>query len=96
MNTKRWPQVIAGAFTALLTLSRAAPATDLVGKVVLSGEAMADVVISTEGLKLEGPRDPTVYVIGHRNLNFVPHVLVVRVGAAVRFENSDGMPCRSR
>ncbi|MBI3949715.1 MAG: carboxypeptidase-like regulatory domain-containing protein [Acidobacteria bacterium] len=93
-NTKRWLGFIASAFAALLTLSSVVPAAELVGNVVFSGEAVADAVISIEGVKLEGQPDATVYEIDHRDLNFVPHVLAVRTGSAVRFENSDGMPCR--
>lgn len=81
-------------FAAMAVSSPAALATELTGKVVLSGEAAADVVISIESLTVDGEHDGTVFVLDHRGLNFVPHVLVVRTGTAVRFENSDGMPCR--
>ncbi len=79
---------------AFLAFSGPARAAEVTGKVVLSGAPTAEVVVSIEGLKLEGATDQIVYVIDHRNLNFVPHVLVVRAGSTVQFKNSDGMPCR--
>ncbi len=69
------------------------PAAEIAGEVLLSGEPVTDVVISIEGLRLEGLPDGKVYVLDHRDLNFVPHVLVVRAGSTVQFQNSDGMPC---
>lgn len=93
-NLKRLLRLSVLAITVVLAFSPAAPAAELVGTVVLSGEPVAEVVISIEGLKLEGRPERTVYVIDHRDLKFVPHVLVVRAGTAVRFESSDGMPCR--
>lgn len=92
MNSKRqlrWAAVSAG----LLTLASAGLASEVTGKVLLSGQPVANVVISIENLKEEAPPDTAVYVVDHRNLDFVPHVLVIRSGARVRFENSDGMPC---
>lgn len=93
MNAKQQLSCACLALAALLGLSAGAPAAEIVGKVVLSGEAAADVVISIEGLKLDGPLNGKVYGIDHRNLNFIPHVLVVRAGSTVQFKNSDGMPC---
>ena len=81
-------------FVILCVLPSASLAAEIVGKVTLSGKPAADLVISIEGLKLEGPPDAAIQVIDHRNLNFTPHVLVVRVGSTVHFQNSDGMPCR--
>lgn len=82
------------ALAAFLAFSALARAAEVTGKVVLSGTPTAGVVVSIEGLKAEGAPEPIVYGIDHRNLNFVPHVLVVRVGSTVQFKNSDGMPCR--
>ncbi|MBI4456290.1 MAG: carboxypeptidase-like regulatory domain-containing protein [Acidobacteria bacterium] len=78
----------------LVALSSAARAAEVTGNVIFSGDTVADVVISIEDLRVEGPPDAIVHSIDHRNLNFVPHVLAVRTGSTVRFENSDGMPCR--
>lgn len=78
----------------LLALPSPSGATDIGGRVTLSGQAASDVVVSIEGVKVTEQPDATVYVIDHRGLDFTPHVLVVRVGTTVRFENSDGMPCR--
>ncbi len=94
MRIKRHFRTALFAFAALLAHSPAASAGDISGKVVLSGERTASVVVSIEGLKVEYVADQAVYVIDHQNLNFVPHVLAVRVGATVQFKNSDGMPCR--
>lgn len=82
--------IVLGALLA----SSATSAAEVAGKVVLSGKPAGEVVVSIEGLKVEGAPEPVVYVIDHRNLDFVPHVLVVRAGSAVQFKNSDGMPCR--
>lgn len=79
---------------ALVALSSAASGGEIAGKVMISGEAAVNVVVSIEGLKVEDPLDRPVLVIDHRDLDFVPHVLVVRAGATVEFKNSDGMPCR--
>lgn len=68
-------------------------ASEIAGRVVLSGTPAADAIVSIEGLTLTGEPDATIRIVDHRNLDFVPHVLVVRPGAKVRFENSDRMPC---
>ncbi len=78
----------------MIAATPTALAAQIVGKVVLSGKPGADAVISIEGLQVSGPAEQTVDVIDHRNLNFTPHVLVVRAGSTVQFKNSDGMPCR--
>ncbi len=80
------------AFAVLLPL--AAPGAEITGKVVLSGEPAADAVISVEGLNTDGSLDSAVHVVDHRDLDFVPHIVVARTGATVLFKNSDGMPCR--
>lgn len=90
----RYLRFITIAIAALLAPSISASAAEINGKVALSGKAAANVVISIEGFKQDAQSDGTVYAIDHRNLSFVPHVLVVRAGSSVRFENSDGMPCR--
>ena len=77
----------------MLAFASAGSASEIAGKVLLSGKPAANVVVSIEGLRLEQPPDTTVYVVDHRNLEFVPHLLVIRPGTKVRFENSDGMPC---
>lgn len=82
------------ALAALLAVSSTVPAEEIVGKVVLSGEPAAGVVISIEDVRLEGLSGRPVYVMDHHDLNFVPHVLVLRAGSVVQFKNSDGMPCR--
>ena len=92
MNLKqqlRW----AAVFAAFLALGSPALGSEVGGKVLLSGKPVAEVVISIEGLKEEAPTDTTVYVVDHHNLDLVPHLLVIRPGTRVRFENSDGMPC---
>ncbi|MFQ5776577.1 MAG: carboxypeptidase regulatory-like domain-containing protein [Terriglobia bacterium] len=94
MSAKRYLGCAAVAFAVLLALSPAAPAAEIVGKVVLSGKPAAEVVVSIEGVRVGGPADDTVYVIDHRDLRFVPHVLVVRARTTVEFKNGDGMPCR--
>lgn len=91
---KRDRRFLIGAFSWLMALSPRALAGEIVGRVVLSREPAADVVVSIDGLKLEGPPDAGTYIIDHLNLNFVPHVLAVRAGSTVQFRNSDGMPCR--
>lgn len=78
---------------ASLAITPAAFASQIAGKVVLSGAPAADVVISIEGLTALGAPDANAYVLDHRDLNFAPHVLVVRAGTTVTFKNSDGMPC---
>lgn len=94
MNAKHLLNGAVLAFAAILSLSKAAPAAEITGRVLIAGKPTAAVVISIEGLKVEGAPDTTLYVIDHRDLNFVPHVLVVRAGTTVQFKNSDGMPCR--
>lgn len=78
---------------ALVAATATLHASDVTGKVVLSGRPAADVIVSIEGLSLPQPPDVTIHVVDHRNLDFVPHILVIRPGTKVRFENSDGMPC---
>lgn len=78
---------------ASLAITHGAFASPIAGKVILSGAPTAGVVISIEGLTVAGAPDGNIYVVDHRDLNFVPHVLVVRVGTTVAFKNSDGMPC---
>lgn len=94
MSARRYLQLIFFAFAAAMMPLSAVYAAEIVGKVSFSGEAVADVVVSIEGVKVEGFTEKAIYVVDHHNLSFVPHVLVVRTGTAVRFENSDGMPCR--
>lgn len=77
-----------------MATSPAVAASEITGKVVLSGKAVADAVISIEGIRQESSSAGAVSVMDHHGLNFVPHVLVIRTGSAVRFENRDGMPCR--
>lgn len=82
------------ALAAWLGLPGTAVAADIVGRVMLSGEPAPDAVVSIEGLTLPRRPDETSHVIDHHDLAFDPHVLVVSAGTAVRFKNSDGMPCR--
>lgn len=79
---------------AVVTAAETLHASDISGKVVLSGKPAAEAVVSIEGLTVTKPQDTTtIYVVDHRNLDFIPHVLVIRRGSKVRFENSDRMPC---
>lgn len=78
----------------LIGFAPPARAADIVGRVALSGQAVADAVVSIENVTQPAVADGTTVVIDHRDLSFVPHVLAVRAGTTVRFENSDGMPCR--
>ncbi len=93
MRGKRHPGFAALLIAGLLAFAAAGSASEITGKVVLSGEITADVVLSVEGFQMESAPDATIYVVDHRDLNFTPHVLVIRAGSTVRFENSDGMPC---
>lgn len=78
--------------TALMAM--AAPAAEIAGKVVLSGKPAADAVISIEEPRLDGPASTELRTVDHRDLNFTPHVVVVRAGSSVQLKNSDRMPCR--
>lgn len=90
------PNVSCGALllAALIGSAPTVRAADIVGRVALSGEAVAGAVVSIENVTEAAVADGRTVVIDHRDLSFVPHVLVVRAGTTVRFENSDGMPCR--
>lgn len=81
-------------FLAALLFSSAASAGEINGIVKLSGNSVEGIVVSIEGAQVEGRVQNTIYTLDHKNLDFIPHVLVVRAGTTVRFENSDGMPCR--
>jgi high-affinity iron transporter len=81
-------------WTLLVTASIAAHAGDVTGRVLLSGRPAPDAVVSIEGLRQTMPRDRSVQVIDHRDLQFIPRLLIGRVGMTVQFKNGDGMPCR--
>jgi plastocyanin len=66
-----------------------APAEPLTGVVRVDGKPRKDVVIWIEGLASAAPPAPPIAVLDQRNLEFVPHVLAVRVGTQVRMPNSD-------
>lgn len=89
--TRRLIPGLAAVVFALATASRSS-AAEIVGRVVLSGVPAADVVVSIEGVRRDGV-DARTYVLDHRGLAFTPHVIVVRTGTTVRFDNTDGMPC---
>lgn len=93
MHGKLHPRFAVLLIAGLMALATVGSASEITGKVVLSGRSAADVVLSVEGVQVESAPDATVYVVDHHNLNFTPHVLVIRAGSTVRFENSDGMPC---
>lgn len=94
MPMKKTFFVITALWVALLAGRTTTQAGEIAGTVALSGQPVGNAVLSIEGLRQEGDITGKVFVIDHHNLDFVPHVLVVRVGEKVRFENSDGMPCR--
>lgn len=81
-------------FSVGALFSPAASAGEISGAVTLSGKTLEGIVVSIEGVQVEGQAQSAVYTLDHKNLELTPHVLVVRVGTTVRFENSDGMPCR--
>lgn len=82
------------AVVALLIAAPALMAAEINGHVTLAGNPTANVVVSIEDLR-QGPiTHRSVAVIDHKNLTFAPHVVVVQTGSSVRFQNSDGMPCR--
>lgn len=84
-----------GAFALVVGVTvHAASTADIVGHVAAGGAGLADAVISIEGPVVAAPADAAVHTIDHRDLRFVPHVTVVPVGARIRFDNSDDMPCR--
>jgi plastocyanin len=75
---------------ALLGICRADAAGDvLTGVVRVDGKPRRDVVIWLEGLSAPAPAQPATVVLDQRNLEFLPHVLAVRVGTQVRMPNSD-------
>lgn len=90
----KFGRILGWLLVALSGFPLTAPTAEITGKVVLSGATLANVVVSIEGLKAGGPGDSQVFIVDHRDLDFVPHVLVVRAGSTVEFKNSDGMPCR--
>lgn len=90
--TRRWGQ--SALLVALATAPSAAQPVELAGRVFASGRPVAEAVVSVEGLKRESRPQAKACVLDHRDLRFVPHVLVVLAGTPVRFENSDAMPCR--
>jgi plastocyanin len=71
-----------------------AAAVDLAGTMLVAGRPAAGVVVTVEGPRLPAPSESSTHVMDHREIDLVPHVLVTRLGDRVRFENSDGMPCR--
>ncbi len=81
-------------FAFLILIGLTAHAAEITGKVVLSGEPAVNAVISVEGLDTGGSPDSAAYVVDHRDLDFVPHVVAARPGATLILKNSDGMPCR--
>lgn len=81
-------------FLVTLLFSPAASASEISGVVKLSGKSLEGIVVSIEGAQVDGQPQSAVYTLDHKNLDLTPHVLVVRVGSTVRFENTDGMPCR--
>ena len=89
----RWA-AISSFFVVALLFWPAAPASEVSGTVLLSGKATASVVVSIEDVQAAGQLKAAVYSIDHKNLDFIPHILVVRAGTTVEFKNSDGMPCR--
>jgi plastocyanin len=71
-------------------LSLAAAAGDrLTGVVRVDGRPRKDVVIWLDGVSAPALPEPATVVLDQRNLEFVPHVLAVRVGTHVRMPNSD-------
>lgn len=89
----RWA-AISSLFLAVLLSSPAASAGEVSGVVTLSGKAVEGIVVSIEGVQVEGQTQSAVYTLDHKNLDFTPHLIVVRAGATIEFKNSDGMPCR--
>lgn len=85
-----------GAFVLALAVGvpRTAAAADIVGRVAVGAAGLGDAVVSIEGPVAAAPAVASEVAIDHRDLRFVPHVVVVPVGSRVRFDNSDGMPCR--
>jgi plastocyanin len=69
----------------------AAAAGDLLtGVVRVDGRPRRDIVIWLDGVSAPAPPSaPATVVLDQRNLEFVPHVLAVRVGTQVRMPNSD-------
>ena len=62
---------------------------DLTGTVQVSENPTAHAVIWLESQAPATAEKPSRVVLDQRNLMFVPHVLVVRVGTAVEFPNND-------
>lgn len=75
-------------------LPMASRGTDISGRILLSGKPAVGAVVSIEGLRHAVPPDRSVHVIDHRDLQFVPRLLIGQPGVTVQFKNSDGMPCR--
>ena len=54
-----------------------------------AGRPLADAVVWLEAPSDAQPRTRTAPLLDQRNLQFLPHVLAVRVGTTVKFPNSD-------
>ena len=73
---------------AALVAATAAPAADLTVTVTDgNGRPVADAVVVIEALGRAPPADS--FVINQRDMQFVPHVLVIPVGSTVEFGNLD-------
>lgn len=66
-----------------------AVAGDLTGTVEVAGKRVKHAVIWLDAKAPDAPAPAARVVLDQRNISFVPQVLVVRVGTAVDFPNSD-------
>ena len=82
---------VTGILVLLMTLTGAATAGDIKGKVILKGKkSNAGAVISIDkipGTKFKPPSGAAK--MDQINLEFIPHILPVLVGTEVEFHNSD-------
>jgi plastocyanin len=76
------------AFVLAATSSGAAPG-ELRGTARIANRPVADVVVWLESPSVAVPSATPQPVLDQRNLQFMPHVLVVSVGTTVKFPNSD-------
>jgi plastocyanin len=80
------------AFAVWLSLAAPVPVAatgELRGMARAAGRALPDVVVWLEASPDAQPRTKPAPLLDQRNLQFLPHVLAVRVGTTVKFPNSD-------
>jgi len=88
--TGRRSLAVCAAFIVLAAHPGGTSTFDVHGTARVGGRPMANVAVWLEAPSASAaPRATAKIVLDQRNLNFAPHVLVVRVGTTVDFPNND-------